>query len=138
MPRVVARDPAGPTTAADITDDAEPATKGERTRRRLLELAIERFGERGYRATSVSEIARAAGLTQAAPPGDIKRFNVLLVLGAIAISGVLAVTSANALVDARATGKEPSRWLPHAIKAAMGLLGIGLGAFLYMWWKTLR
>jgi AcrR family transcriptional regulator len=29
-------------------------------------LAIERFGARGYRATSVSEIARAAGLTQAA------------------------------------------------------------------------
>lgn len=41
-------------------------TKGERTRRRLLEFAIERFGERGYRATSVSEIARSAGLTQAA------------------------------------------------------------------------
>jgi AcrR family transcriptional regulator len=41
-------------------------TKGERTRQRLLELAVERFGARGYRATSVSEIARAAGLTQAA------------------------------------------------------------------------
>jgi AcrR family transcriptional regulator len=63
---VTAGDPAGPTTAADVTDDVEPATKGERTRRRLLELAIDRFGERGYRATSVSEIARAAGLTQAA------------------------------------------------------------------------
>src|SRR5690348_16296931 len=47
--------------AAEATE-----TKGERTRRRLLELAIQRFGERGYRATSVSEIARAAGLTQAA------------------------------------------------------------------------
>ncbi len=46
---------------------AEPReTKGERTRRRLLEIAIERFGDRGYRATSVSEIARAAGITQAA------------------------------------------------------------------------
>lgn len=41
-------------------------TKGERTRRRLLELAVEHFGARGFRATSVSEIARAAGLTQAA------------------------------------------------------------------------
>jgi len=41
------------------------ATKGERTRGRLLELAVQRFGERGYRSTSVSEIARAAGLTQA-------------------------------------------------------------------------
>lgn len=51
--------------------DPEPATaqagtKGERTRRRLLELAIERFGAQGFRATSVSEIARAAGITQAA------------------------------------------------------------------------
>jgi AcrR family transcriptional regulator len=41
-------------------------TKGERTRRRLLELAIEHFGSGGFRATSVSEIARAAGVTQAA------------------------------------------------------------------------
>ena len=41
-------------------------TKGERTRRRLLELAVRRFAEDGYRATSVSAIAREAGLTQAA------------------------------------------------------------------------
>jgi TetR/AcrR family transcriptional regulator len=40
-------------------------TKGERTRQRLIELAIDHFGRQGYRATSVSEIARAAGLTQA-------------------------------------------------------------------------
>ncbi len=46
--------------------DLTTESKGERTRRRILEIAIERFGERGYRATSVSEIARAAGLTQAA------------------------------------------------------------------------
>jgi AcrR family transcriptional regulator len=55
----------GEPAAVDGTD-AGPETKGERTRRRLLEIAIERFGERGYRATSVSEIARSAGLTQAA------------------------------------------------------------------------
>ena len=41
-------------------------TKGERTRRRLLELAVRRFAEDGYRATSVSAIAREAGLSQAA------------------------------------------------------------------------
>ncbi|MFN8040690.1 MAG: TetR/AcrR family transcriptional regulator [Acidimicrobiales bacterium] len=61
----------GPGTAAvasgDAGDDGERVeTKGERTRRRLLEIAIDKFGERGYRATSVSEIAREAGLTQAA------------------------------------------------------------------------
>ena len=52
--------------AAPTATDAAPETKGERTRRRLLEIAIDKFGERGYRATSVSEIAREAGLTQAA------------------------------------------------------------------------
>ncbi len=54
---------------SDLTaDSAEDivGTKGARTRLRLLDLAIERFGSQGHRATSVSEIARAAGLTQAA------------------------------------------------------------------------
>lgn len=41
-------------------------TKGERTRQRLLELAVRRFAEEGYRATSVSAIARDAGVSQAA------------------------------------------------------------------------
>ena len=41
-------------------------TKGERTRRRLLEVAVRRFAEDGYRATSVSAIARDAGISQAA------------------------------------------------------------------------
>lgn len=55
------------TDVADRVGEASsPETKGERTRRRILELAVEHFGARGYRATSVSEIARAAGLTQAA------------------------------------------------------------------------
>jgi AcrR family transcriptional regulator len=52
--------------AEPLIDEGRTETKGERTRRRLIELATERFGRRGYRATSVSEIARAAGLTQAA------------------------------------------------------------------------
>ena len=47
------------------TERADIITKGERTRQRLLELAVDRFGAQGYRQTSVSEIARAAGLTQA-------------------------------------------------------------------------
>lgn len=41
-------------------------TKGERTRRRLLDLAVRRFADDGYRATSVSAIAREAGISQAA------------------------------------------------------------------------
>lgn len=37
-----------------------PLTKGEQTRRSILVAAIERFGREGYRATSVTEIARDA------------------------------------------------------------------------------
>jgi TetR/AcrR family transcriptional regulator len=51
--------------SSDTMVTSPAATKGERTRLRLLELAIEHFGRQGYRTTSVSEIARAAGLTQA-------------------------------------------------------------------------
>ncbi|HQZ33203.1 MAG TPA: TetR/AcrR family transcriptional regulator [Ilumatobacteraceae bacterium] len=41
-------------------------TKGERTRERLLKVAVARFGTHGYRATSVSQLSRDAGLTPAA------------------------------------------------------------------------
>jgi AcrR family transcriptional regulator len=51
---------------ADAAGEARTESKGERTRRRLLDLAIEQFGRHGYRSTSVSEITRAAALTQAA------------------------------------------------------------------------
>jgi len=40
--------------------------KGERTRQRLLEIAVQRFAADGFRRTSVSDIAREAGLTPAA------------------------------------------------------------------------
>ncbi len=40
--------------------------KGDRTRSRLLDVAVERFAAEGFRRTSVSEIARAVDLTPAA------------------------------------------------------------------------
>ena len=45
---------------------AAPLTKGERTRARLLAAAVRRFAADGFRRTSVSDIAREAGLTPAA------------------------------------------------------------------------
>src|SRR3954451_19270746 len=41
-------------------------TKGDRPRRRLLDIAVARFAADGYRRTSVSDIARAADITPAA------------------------------------------------------------------------
>ena len=40
-----------------------PVSKGEQTRRAILDAAIARFGREGYRATSVADIARDAGLS---------------------------------------------------------------------------
>jgi AcrR family transcriptional regulator len=39
---------------------------GERTRSRLIELAVRRFGSAGYREASIAAVARDAGLTAAA------------------------------------------------------------------------
>jgi AcrR family transcriptional regulator len=41
-------------------------TKGDRTRRLLLEIAVRRFAQDGFRRTSVSDIARDANLSPAA------------------------------------------------------------------------
>lgn len=45
---------------------ATAGTKGDRTRQRVLEIAVQRFAVDGYRRTSVSDIARDADLTPAA------------------------------------------------------------------------
>lgn len=44
-----------------------PASKGAQTRQAILDAAIARFGREGYRATSVADIARDAGVAATAP-----------------------------------------------------------------------
>ncbi len=51
---------------ATTPDPRRTLTKGQRTRQRLLRVAIDRFGTQGFRATSVSQLSRDAGLTPAA------------------------------------------------------------------------
>ena len=53
-------------TSVTLPDVAVAITKGERTRQRLLDIAVRQFADRGFQRTSVSGIAREAGLTQAA------------------------------------------------------------------------
>lgn len=51
---------------ADLATTADlpaPTTKGEQTRRSILITAIERFGQDGFRSTSVADIARDAGVS---------------------------------------------------------------------------
>ena len=77
-------------------------------------------------------------LSTAARSGDLKLFNIIFVTVAIALAGMAAFVTANALVDARASGREPSAMLPKLMKFATGLLGIGLGGFLAMWLDSLN
>ena len=72
-------------------------------------------------------------ITDAADRTDVKLFNILFVLGAIAIAGIISMLTANAVVDARAAGKEPEPYLRTMMKAAMGFLGVGTGGFLMIW-----
>jgi AcrR family transcriptional regulator len=45
-----------------VTVSEAAVTKGERTRRAILDAAIARFGREGFRATAVADIARDAGV----------------------------------------------------------------------------
>jgi len=53
-------------SVSDGSERRRALTKGERTRERLLRAAVDRFGAEGFRATSVSQLSRDAGLTPAA------------------------------------------------------------------------
>src|SRR5947199_3926940 len=50
------------TQQLQTADHTSELSKGERTSRAILKAAIERFGRDGYRATSVTDIARDAGV----------------------------------------------------------------------------
>lgn len=83
----------------DLAERISPAeTKGERTRRRILEIAVERFGNRGFRGTSVSEIARAAGLTQAASYAYYESKESLF-LAAVDADATALIEEAHAMVE---------------------------------------
>ena len=51
---------------ATTPDPRRSLTKGQRTRQRLLRVAVDRFGTQGFRGTSVSQLSRDAGLAPAA------------------------------------------------------------------------
>ena len=76
-------------------------------------------------------------VTQTANRADVKPPVIAIVLGAIAIAGILAFSTANGLVAARSTGKEPPPGLPRLLRIATGFLGMGTGGFLMMWWDSL-
>ena len=89
--------------------------------------------------TTLSLLVLGAMLTLsgAARAGDLKIFNIIFVSAAVALAGICSFMTANSLVDSRARGKEPSPHLSTIMKAATGLIGIGVGGFLMMWLDSL-
>lgn len=84
-------------------------TKGERTRRRLLDAAVRRFAADGYRRTSVSDIARDAGLTPAASYAYFASKEALFEAAVDQDAGALIE---QARPPAGTTGSLAARWLP--------------------------
>lgn len=108
---------AEPSTGTDADD--EPQSKGERTRRRLLDIAIELFGISGYRATSVSEITRSAGLTQAASYAYFENKDHLF---REAVDTDAAALIHEATDQVRAAGIQPRQLLPSLLLYLSGAL----------------
>ena len=86
---------------------------------------------------SLLAIGGILSLTQAAARGLYQPNFVLLVLGAIALAGVMAFGTAFSLAEARAKHRDPHARLSLLLQAATSLLGLGTGGFVWMWWTTL-
>lgn len=75
------------------------------------------------------------GSTQRA--AEIPRVSLVLTSGAIAMAGLLALSTVFAIVEARAKHLEPPTYSLKLIKAANFLLGLGLGGFMFIWLESL-
>ena len=87
---------------------------------------------------SILALGGVLTLTQTANRSDIKTFNIVMAIGAIALAGTLVVTTANSIAYARASAQDLPRSLYRYIVASMALLGMGMGVFLFMWMDTLN
>ena len=76
-----------------------------------------------------------AGTQQAT---EIPLFSLVLVSGSIATAGLLALSTAFGIVEARTKKLEPSARFPLMIKGANFLLGVGLGGFMIIWLDSLK
>jgi len=76
-------------------------------------------------------------LSQSDDLDGVRPFSLALVIVSISIGGVSAFSTAYGIVMARAAGKEPSPWLRRYMAVALGGIGIGVGAFLKVFWDAL-
>ncbi len=76
-----------------------------------------------------------SGTDQAA---EIPAFSLMLTSGSIALAGMLALSTAFGIVEARGKNRERPAHSMLMIKAANFLLGVGLGGFTIIWLDSLK
>ena len=72
-------------------------------------------------------------LTQGAGGTRIDKKLVIVVVLFLAVSGMSSLSCANEIVRVRTGKKKRTKWPEVYNQAAMGLLGGGVGAFLFVW-----
>lgn len=76
-------------------------------------------------------------IVQKVDPKDVKPFMVIIDIGFISLSGILAFSGSSEIARARFSGAEPARSLEFLRKAAPISLTIGVGMFLAMFVDSL-
>lgn len=113
--------------------DSQPGTDAEAHGENLL-YDFSKF----LTTLSILALGGVLTLTQTADRTDIKTTNIAIAVIAIALAGTLAVSTANSIACTRASAQKLPRNLHRNIVAAMALLGMGVGSFLYMWMDILN
>ena len=93
------------------------SSKGEQTRRAVLEAAIARFGREGYRATSVADVARDAGVGGTVPYAYFPNKEALFLAAIDEDAARLIDQAVPQALDEAVTG-----WPQEMIRAAMEAL----------------
>ena len=85
--------------------------------------------------TTLAILALGGVLTiaETADRADIKTFNIVMISVALAAAAAIAAITASVIAIGRFTGEELPPRLERWILAAVALLGMGLGMFVYMW-----
>ena len=96
--------------------------------------------DQGKFLTTLSILAVGGVLTIAdsADRGDINPTSIIMVTCVLFLAAVLAASTASTIAFDRYSGKPTKRYLHYYILATVGLLGMGLGMFVFMWMDKLN
>jgi hypothetical protein len=86
---------------------------------------------------SLLALGGVLSLSQSDSLRDVEPFNLGLAIGALVVGGISAFSVSFDIVTSRAKGKEPSRWARPSMSVALAGIGLGLGAFINIFWKAI-